>query len=137
MASDVLFRTHGQQKLLMTLRFTFSVFLSLFFLGMGALQLNDPDPLYWITVYVMTAVIPHSRLLGRTYVTIFWITTGLVLAGHLHSLNGFIDLAAMGDWELLTAAMTDRLPAIEYAREFLGLLFSVACLVGYRKATRV
>ena len=120
----------------MTLKLILSVFLSVFFLGMGALQLNDPDPLFWVTVYAMTALIPHSRLLQRHYVSIFWITAGMVFAGLLQSFSGFIDFFAAGDWSLLTAPMTDKLPTIEYAREFLGLLFSVACLIGYRKSTQ-
>ena len=119
----------------MKLKVILPVFLSVFFLGMGALQLNDPDPLYWVTVYAMTALIPHSRLLNRHYVVIFWLTAGMVFAGLLQSLTGFIDFVAAGDWGLLTAPMTDKLPAIEYAREFLGLLFSVACLIGYRKSS--
>lgn len=119
----------------MTLNLILSAFLSAFFLGMGALQLNDPDPLYWGAVYAMTALIPHSRLLQRHYGSIFWATAGMVFAGLLKSFSGFIDFVALGDWGLLTAPMTDKLPAIEYAREFLGLLFSVACLVGYRKSS--
>ena len=111
------------------------VFLSVFFLGMGALQLNDPDPLYWVTVYAMTALIPHGRLLQPHYASLFWITVGMVFAGLLQSYSGFIDFVTAGDWGLLTAPMTDKLPAIEYAREFLGLLFSVVCLVGYRKSS--
>ena len=97
---------------------------------MGALQLNDPDPLYWVTVYAMTALIPHSRLVQPHYASLFWITAGMVFAGLLQSSSGFIDFMAAGDWGLLTAPMTDKLPAIEYAREFLGLLFaSLAWLV--------
>ena len=111
------------------------VFLSAFFLSMGALQLNDPDPLYWVTVYAMTALIPHGRLLQPHYASLFWITVGMVFAGLLQSYSGFIDFVTAGDLGLLTAPMTDKLPAIEYAREFLGLLFSVACLVGYRKSS--
>ena len=111
------------------------VFLSAFFLSMGALQLNDPDPLYWVTVYAMTALIPHGHLVQPHYASLFWITAGMVFAGLLQSFSGFIDFAVTGDWGLLTAPMTDKLPAIEYAREFLGLLFSVACLVGYRKSS--
>ena len=119
----------------MRLKLILPVFLSAFFLSMGALQLNDPDPLYWVTVYAMTALIPHSRLFYRQYVVVFWITAGMVFAGLLQSFGGFIDFVAAGDWGLLTAPMTDKLPAIEYAREFLGLLFSVACLIGYRKSS--
>ena len=119
----------------MRLKLILPVFLSAFFLSMGALQLNDPDPLYWVTVYAMTALIPHGRLLHPHYVSLFWITAGMVFAGLLQSFCGFIDFVAAGDWGLLTAPMTDKLPPIEYAREFLGLLFSVACLIGYRKSS--
>ena len=119
----------------MRLKLILPVFLSAFFLSMGALQLNDPDPLYWVTVYAMTALIPHGRLLQPHYASLFWITVGMVFAGLLQSYSGFIDFVTAGDWGLLTAPMTDKLPAIEYAREFLGLLFSVVCLVGYRKSS--
>lgn len=119
----------------MRLKLILSVFLSAFFLSMGALQVNDPDPLYWVTVYAMTALIPYGRLLHPHYGSLFWITAGMVFAGLLQSFSGFIDFVAAGDWGLLTAPMTDKLPTIEYAREFLGLLFSVACLVGYRKSS--
>ena len=119
----------------MKLKLILPVFLSAFFISMGALQLNDPDPLYWVAVYAMTALIPHGRVLHPYYVSLFWITAGMVFAGLLQSFSGFIDFVAAGDWGLLTAPMTDKLPAIEYAREFLGLLFSVACLVGYRKSS--
>ena len=104
---------------------------SAFFLGMSALQANDPDPAYWVLVYVFTAVIPHSKWLGRVAQPTFWLAAGLILAGLLQSFPGFLEFVQLGDVALLTAPMTEKIPAIEHAREFLGLLFSVLCLALY------
>lgn len=99
---------------------------------MSALQANDPDASYWVTVYLITALIPHLRVLGGFSRSCFWLTVGLVFAGLLQSYSDFIKFIYAGNIELLIAPMTDDVPVIEHAREFLGLLFSVVCLIVYK-----
>lgn len=96
---------------------------------MAFLQLNDPDPTYWVVTYVLTGVCAQGPRLAHLLVPTVWATTGLVLAGLLQSLPGFIQFVSLGDWSSLTGAMSKTQPQIEFAREFLGLLFCVMCLV--------
>ena len=96
---------------------------------MAFLQLNDPDPTYWVVTYVLTGVCAQGPRLAHLLVPTVWATTGLVLAGLLQSLPGFIQFFSLGDWSSLTGAMSKTQPQIEFAREFLGLLFCVICLV--------
>ena len=96
---------------------------------MAFLQLNDPDPTYWVVTYVLTGVCAQGPRLAHLLVPTVWATTGLVLAGLLQSLPGFIQFVSLGDWSSLTGAMSKTQPQIEFAREFLGLLFCLMCLV--------
>ena len=96
---------------------------------MAFLQLNDPDPTYWVVTYVLTGVCAQGPRLSHLLVPTVWATTGLVLAGLLQSLPGFIQFVSLGDWSSLTGAMSKTQPQIEFAREFLGLLFCVMCMV--------
>ena len=95
---------------------------------MAFLQLNDPDPAYWFVTYALTGVCSQGPRLAHLLVPTVWATSGLVLAGSLQSLPGFIQFLSLGDWSSLTGTMSDSQPEIEFAREFLGLLFCVICL---------
>lgn len=66
------------------------ILLALLFLYAAALQLNDPDPLYWIAVYLGTALVPIAQSFGRH--SKFWtaVLLGGVLAGLVISLPGFL-----------------------------------------------
>lgn len=106
------------------------------FLLMAALQLNDPDPLYWVVVYTAVAAIPAARAFGQRLPTILLIACGMVLAGLLFSLPGFIDYLTSGDYASLGGAMMAEKPYVEPAREFLGLLIAAGCLMAYGRAKR-
>ena len=90
---------------------------------MAFLQLNDPDPAYWVVTYALTGVCAQGPRLAHLLVATVWATTGLALAGLLQSLPGFIQFISLGDWSSLTGTMSKSQPQIEFAREFLGLLF--------------
>ncbi len=105
---------------------------ALVFLLMAAIQLNDPDPLYWATVYVVVAAIPAARVFEKRLPAIWLVAGGMVLAGMLMSFPGFIDYLGSGDYGSLGGAMMAEKPYVEPAREFLGLLIAVGCLVAYR-----
>jgi len=96
---------------------------------MAFLQLNDPDPAYWVVTYALTGVCAQGPRLTHLLLPTVWATIGLVLAGLLQSLPGFIQFISLGDWSSLTGTMSKSQPQIEFAREFLGLLFCVMCLV--------
>lgn len=107
------------------------------FMLMAAIQLNDPDPLYWCLVYLAVAAVPMLHAFERTQVMFYWVTCGLVSAGMLMSLPGFVDYVLSGDYGSVTGAMTNAKPYIEYAREFLGLVIAAVGLYFYRPGRSV
>ncbi|MEM1108302.1 MAG: transmembrane 220 family protein [Planctomycetota bacterium] len=101
-------------------------------LTMAGIQLNDPDPLFWVVLYVAAAVVPIARLIRRR-LPVFWgVAFGLALAGLVASLPGFIDFVRSGDYTLIGGQMTADRPQIESAREFLGAVIGLSCLLPYR-----
>src|SRR5690606_9345150 len=85
-----------------------------------AVQYNDPDGLIWIIIYMIVALLsvaaifkPLSKLLLIVLITCY--------------LGGSIYLFPE-QYQGVSMPMQDRVPAIELARESLGLLISAASL---------
>ena len=102
--------------------------LTLLLLAMAYLQLNDPDPLLWVCLYLAIAMTTLARMFERKVTFLFDFSCGLAVAGLLISLPGFFIFLTQGDVIDLGAAMTPEKPYIEFAREFLGTLIGVVCL---------
>jgi len=103
--------------------------MALLMLVTAALQLNDPDPIYWVVTYLAVAAVGAAALFGRPLMTLSKIAIGLLLAGLLISLPGTIDYVASGDYASATLTMSDDKPYIESIREFGGLLVALVYLV--------
>lgn len=105
-----------------------SLILSLLFWSFAALQWNDPDPLVWIAVYGLTAVL----WLWRWWVMPpWWLTLPfllLLLVWWLSLLPAFIDWLRLGAPSLL-GSMKAESPHIELVREWGGLLLVIAALL--------
>ena len=110
------------------------------FVVIAALQLNDPDPIYWVLVYGGTAMIAFAQGLGSH--SRFWtgacigaVATGIISTapafgdylrsenlGNLFSepgnLSGFFSGMGSSDY-------------IENSREFLGLVLAFVLLTAY------
>ena len=109
--------------------------LSLMFLGFASLQLNDPDPLTWISIYGAAAGITgvcaaRGRIPWRApaavgAVALVWAAIGLpdALPGFSHR-------------EEVFGAMTMKYPGVEEAREMLGLLIVAAAMAGVALSER-
>ncbi len=97
---------------------------------MAEVQLNDPDPLYWICTYGFAALFPLSRVFGRDIAKFAPFALGLVVAGLLASAPGFLDYLRSGDYSSLTGSMS-LAPYVEYAREFLGLIIATVGILFY------
>ena len=102
------------------------------FVTMAAIQLNDPDPLFWAVVYGATAAIAFGRLLGTNPATATLLTAGMVLAGLLMSAPGTLDYFSAGEWASIYGKMLNHQPYIESAREFGGLLIAGSYLAAIR-----
>lgn len=98
----------------------------------AALQLNDPDPVIWVTYYLLAAIPSLLALLNRKVLlvnvavvlfTLFWFSqTG---AGLLEYLNHANEVS-------LTHDMSDDKPYIEEAREFIGAAIVLLLVLLYQ-----
>ena len=102
---------------------------TLMFILFAALQLNDPDPLYWFLVYAAVAVVAAAAVVGRRLPRFALVTLGAVIAGVLIAAPGFVDYLQSGDWGSIAEHMNDEAPYIEQGREFVGLLIAAAALL--------
>lgn len=101
---------------------------ALLFFTMAAIQLNDPDPLYWVVVYIAAALLPCALCFGARLETLSKVVLGMVLAGLLISGPGFIDYFASEDYASIYGGMSGDKPYVESAREFGGLMIVVVYL---------
>ncbi len=94
----------------------------------AALQFNDPDPLFWLFLYVGAAVVIGLAAHGRSSP----FTTGLMIgaagAALLLTLPGFVEYFGHAGADIVRDMSPDR-PWIESAREFLGALLTLIALV--------
>lgn len=107
---------------------------ALLFLGMAVIQLNDPDPAYWVAVYVVVAAVPAAMIFDRRLPTTSAVAAGMVLAGLLIAAPGFVDYLASGDYAAIGEKMKDEKPYVETAREVVGLLIAAAGLIFYGRS---
>lgn len=97
----------------------------------AALQLNDPDPLFWGGFYLLCALVPllaifkiHSRLLyGLCF--LYGIAAMALTSG------GSVEYLQHAHEESLTQAMGPDKPYIEEAREFLGAVIALCIISVY------
>jgi len=101
-------------------------------LVMAAIQFNDPDPIYWVTVYAVAAIIPIGQLIGRRFPALWTLVMGMIIAGLLMSLPGFWNYLTADDFLSITREMLGDKPYVEYGREFLGLMIAALLLLPYR-----
>lgn len=118
------------------MRIVLHAVVGLAFLGMAWIQLNDPDPAYWVVVYVLVAAIPLARIFGHRLPTVLILASGMVLSGMLIAGPGSLDYLASGDYISIKGKMLDEKPYVESAREFIGLLAAAICLLAYARPAR-
>ena len=97
----------------------------------AALQLNDPDPTYWVTVYGAGAAVAFIHGIGRRGAFLAALTIGLILSGMIYSASGFLEFLQAGDLGSITGAMEGPNSYVEPAREFLGLSIALAIVASY------
>lgn len=112
-------------------------FLHLFFVALlvytAWLQVNDPDPLFWVSLYLLAALAPLMHLLqkpakGRCY--ILGLAAGFCLAGIAMVLSGAANYLDHLN-ESLIQDMSPERPYIEEARELLGTLIALSVIGVY------
>lgn len=107
--------------------------IALLFVVMAYIQLNDPDPAYWVIVYGGTAVLGFAAAAGRF--SYYWtaINSGAVAGGMIMAFSGFVAYFFSGDLQSLTGPMLAEKPWVEPAREFIGLGMALVALIWYQR----
>lgn len=104
---------------------------ALLLVAFAALQVNDPDPWIWVTLYGASALIPILALFNRYSLALTLGVMGVCVIGMAMSAPGFFAFLTQGEGHSLMEEMSDAYPFIEETREFLGLLITMVMLSYY------
>ena len=105
----------------------FYLFLAIVFVLFALVQLNDPDPLIWVGVYLLVAFFSLLAFRNKYYPlpTLVFLILCFIWAIILFP-------PSFSDWWQLeeeAKSLKMKMPGIEEARESMGLLISVAALI--------
>ncbi len=102
--------------------------LCLLFILFAAVQVNDPDPWLWVLLYAAVAVNCWFAARSKMISWLFFLTTAGVILWMILLWPEFNNWIKMGTPSIAESMKAEK-PHIEFAREFLGLLLSLATLV--------
>jgi Transmembrane family 220, helix len=107
-----------------------NIFFAIMFLAFAALQVNDPDPILWILIYGVMAVVSVMAIFDYYN---RWLMAALTL---FYLIYLAILFPGVSEWlqqddksVLFDDVMKMQFPYIEESREFLGLLICQLVLV--------
>jgi hypothetical protein len=111
------------------------LFCSLLLIFVACLQLNDPDPYFWVFLYLICAIVPGVSLFKphrlRTHlfasIATLFCFTAMVMSWH----GSMEYLSLHFNNESLIQDMSPNKPYIEEAREFFGALFALSIVLVY------
>ena len=99
------------------------------FILFAIVQLNDPDPIIWVILYALVAIISligNFRVLSRKL--IYSLFFGYLIYAGYYFLY-FIDFLQIENKEELFGEMVYEKPYLEGTREFLGLVLAAFALL--------
>lgn len=102
---------------------------ALIFLSFAVVQINDPDPYFWITFYSVVTFICFLGVLNKQnkkIVLVSMIVSILVAANYA---PGFVEWLGQPDKSEIFGEMVYKKSYIEETREFLGSLIGLTALV--------
>lgn len=100
-----------------------SIFFALMFMAFAALQVNDPDPVLWILIYGVMAVVSVMAIFEFYARKLMMALAGLFLVYMIILFPGVAEWFRQDDRSVLfDDVMKMQYPYIEESREFLGLL---------------
>lgn len=95
-------------------------------------QLNDPDPFFWVGLYGLCAVVPALAFFGRHYTLLNWACIAYCGVALAISISGAVEYLQHASEESLVQDMSPDKPYIEITREFLGTLIALSIVAGYQ-----
>ncbi|MDG1433881.1 MAG: transmembrane 220 family protein [Saprospiraceae bacterium] len=105
-----------------------NILLTILFVLFAIVQMNDPDPLLWVVIYGLVAVVSGLAILGKYYKGIVYLGIAVCVIGLGILFPELINWIRMGTPNLAETMKTER-SYIEFVREFFGLGISLAALV--------
>ena len=111
--------------------------LAVVFLLFAFVQLNDPDPYIWITIYGAMAVLCVFAIFRHYYPKVMIVLLIIYAAYSLVAFDGFKEWLRQDDLSVLfDEGMKMQYPFVEYAREFMGLWICNLVLIFYLIVSR-
>jgi hypothetical protein len=107
----------------------FSVFWVIVFVLFAALQLNDPDPLVWVPIYLYAALMAGLAAMGKLNIPALAVGAAFYLAGAI-----YLFPPSISDWihnEEQAKSLQMKVPFVEEARESMGLMICFLVLAFY------
>lgn len=93
-------------------------------------QINDPDPVLWVTIYGAVFMVSFFRLINVYYSQrIVYLLMLLILIYSTVFIPGILEWLTQPNKEEIFGAMYKEKPYIEESREFFGLMIAVLGLI--------
>jgi hypothetical protein len=105
--------------------------------GFASLQFNDPDPVIWVSFYVICALVPTLLAANKFYRSLFWLAVVICTIQLSISAPGAYQYYLHMAEEPLMQGMNAEKPYIEECREFLGTLIALGFVVVSALVARV
>lgn len=102
---------------------------ALLLLVFAYVQINDPDPIIWVSFYVICAAVPLLLIFNFYDRRVFWIAAGLCLLHLGIAAPGIYDYLAHHLNQSIIQDMSPERPYIEESREFLGTVIALLLMV--------
>ena len=110
----------------------FNIFFIMVFIASAALQYNDPDPVLWMSLYMMGAFICY-RSMRKKYNPFVFLAALLIYIPYAFYLffnqDGVLSWYQEHDAENIAQSMQATKPWIEETREFFGLLLLISTTI--------
>ncbi len=103
-------------------------FFGALFLYFAYVQLNDPDPLKWLTIYCLTGLLPIAMMYIPKAKYGIYLLIGVLVALFIWGFPDMMDWANKG-FPSITGTMKAESQHIELVREFLGIFICLLYLV--------
>jgi hypothetical protein len=110
----------------------FNLVFAILFVLFAGLQYNDPDPYWWIPIYLYAAVLCWLASRGKYFPKAYLAGIAVYLGYAVYlffTKDGVLDWAREHDAENLVQTMKAEKPWIEDTREFGGLLILIVVML--------
>ena len=108
---------------------TLCALFALTLIGFASLQFNDPDPVVWVSCYLICAAVPGMVLFDKFFKPVFWAAIVICLVEASRTGAGAYNYYLHMAEEPLMQAMNPEKPYIEEAREFGGSLIALSLVL--------